>query len=211
MGGLDTQETVELREQCCSPPLVAVTQDTDPHAVAHVTACGAAVSLAWSIQLLVEWWQQPGLHSCQQSTGGSAYVIAGRQGERKKTAPVTTQWWQVDPATRGIRNHSKTDDPTPSGGSPDTSSTSSGGCLQVPGSPDSWQWQQHPWTQHFWQLCNQHHQTTWEQQCRWCMGQQHMRPQRASRGTRDPGDPRSNRCDCSLVTLVASPETVVIL
>ena len=35
--------------------------------------------------------------------------------------------------TRGFRNHSRTGDPVPCGGTPDTGSTSSGGCKKFPG------------------------------------------------------------------------------
>ncbi|XP_070118293.1 uncharacterized protein [Equus caballus] len=45
------------------------------------------------------------------------------------------QWWQVEPATRGFRNHSRTDDPGHSCDTPNTASTSSRGFIQVPRPP----------------------------------------------------------------------------
>ena len=54
-------------------------------------------------------------------------------------APGISQQWQVEPATRGFKNHSRTGDPAQSGGTPDTGSSSPRGCIQVHRSLGCWQ------------------------------------------------------------------------
>ena len=94
--------------------------------------------------------------------------------EQEKQPLPSSKQQQVESATRSIRNHRRTGNLVPSGGSPGIISISSRGWLQVPRSLGPCHWQWHLWTKHPWQWCKQHPKTIWGQQHRWCTGQQHL-------------------------------------
>ena len=154
-------EAVELGEQ---PPPMAAIQSMDPHTVAHAT----------------EWRLEQPSPTCEnicEAVGGHS------------SSP--TPWWLVGqqlwlaawPAQLWTDGAGKL---SPQWQHPGHQLPRNGGCIQVP--PHQRQPQQHLWTQHPWQWCNQHPQTTQEQQCRWYTGQHHPSLQRASRERQDPGN-----------------------
>ena len=120
--------------------------------------------------------------------------------------------WQVAPATWGFSNHSRTCDTASSGGTPETALPAVGAACKTLG-PKQWQW--HLSTQHPWQQCYQYTQLTQEADAqvmhRTVAPQPVENLQRANGGTWVPGDPKSSRSSCSLVTPVATTETAVTL